>query len=260
MKLYKSFSEVKDLLKDKNEEHHCEIIKSEVRKLLEHFDKEFSSNKVDVLKSKYPRYVALYTKYIYKPEVAVRGINPSYFSCRKYEEYKFNEREEYRRVLSLKGLHNLNAYTLYSEPLYHHYLVKDFKEIRNKEFIENHLMGWNNCFIQSGGQKGMEQLESDVDEIDTKLKNKNSSNLINLSIEIARSLDYLIQPKVIIYAGQPAAEISGYWGNKKSLKYMNNRIVSTEWGGSAVAVQHFSYPESNKQGSYRKSRIDELLG
>jgi len=259
LKQYKSFGAVKDLLKDTSKKLHFDKVKTEVGRLLEDFDKEFNSSKVYELRNKYPRYVALYTKFIYQPEVAVRGINPSYFSCRKYEEEKFNIHEEERRVLSLKGLHDINAYTLYSEPLYHHYLVKDFKEIKNMEYIQNNLMGWNNCFIQSGGQNGMGDLMSDVNKIDKKNNNKNALNLINLSIEIAQSLDYLIQPKILIYAGKPAAEVSGFWGQKKSLRHMNDRTVSTAWGGRAIAVQHFSYPESNKQESYRKSKIENLL-
>ena len=84
--------------------------------------------------------------------------------------------------------------------------------------------------------------------------------MINLSIEIAQSLDYLIQPKILIYAAQkPAAEVSGFWGQKKSLRHMNDRTVSTAWGGRAIAVQHFSYPESNKQESYRKSKIEKFI-
>ena len=196
---YKSFQEVEILLKNTDKRFHSNKVEGEVKRLLEGFDKEFYSNKVEELREKFPRYVALYTKFIYQPDIAVRGINPSHFSCRFKKD--FNKKEEDKRVSSLKGLHDMNAYIRYKEPLYHHFLVKDFKEITNIEFVNNNLMGWNNCFIQSAGQNGMKILESEALKIDIKNKNRNSINLINLSIEIARSLDFLIQPKILVYAG-----------------------------------------------------------
>ena len=88
----------------------------------------------------------------------MRGINPSLFSCRKADD--FDEDKEIKRVASLKGLHNINAYIKYTEPLYHHYLTKDIEKITSKDFIRQNLMGWNDCFIQSPKQGGMDFLES----------------------------------------------------------------------------------------------------
>ena len=43
--------------------------KSEVVKLLEEFDQDFHSPKVDELRETFPRYVALYTKFIFQPNI-----------------------------------------------------------------------------------------------------------------------------------------------------------------------------------------------
>lgn len=217
--------------------------KSEVEKLLAEFDQDFHSPKVDELRENFPRYVALYTKFIFKPDIVVRGINPSLFSCRKADS--FNEDKEVKRVASLKGLHNINAYIEYPEPLYHYYLTKDIEKITSKDFIRQNLMGWNDCFIQSPKQGGMDFLESKAKSIDKKNKNSFCIDLINKSKLIANKFEYLIRPKLLIYAGKDAAS-QARWGNRDSLNEMKKQIKKTIWGGKAIAVKHFSYPCSKR--------------
>ena len=217
--------------------------KSEVVKLLEEFDQDFHSPKVDELRETFPRYVALYTKFIFQPNIAVRGINPSLFSCRKADD--LNEEKEVRRVTSLKGLHNINAYIEYPEPLYHHYLVKDIEKITSKDFIRQNLMGWNDCFIQSPKQGGMNFLESKAKSIDKKNKNSFCIDLINKSKLIANKFEYLTRPKLLIYAGRDSA-LQARWDDRYSLNKMKKQVKKTIWGGKAIAVKHFSYPCSKR--------------
>ena len=217
--------------------------KSEVVKLLEEFDQDFHSPKVDELRETFPRYVALYTKFIFQPDIAVRGINPSLFSCRKADD--LNEEEEVKRVTSLKGLHNINAYIEYPEPLYHHYLIKDVEKITSKDFIRQNLMGWNDCFIQSPKQGGMDFLESEAKLIDKNNRNSFCIDLIKKSKLIANKLEYLIRPRLLIYAGRDAA-LQARWKHRDSLNEMKKQIKTTMWGGKAIAVKHFSYPCSKR--------------
>ena len=222
-----------------------EQAKFEAERLLEDFDQDFHSPKVDELRETFPRYVALYTKFIFEPDIAVRGINPSLFSCRKADD--LNEEEEVRRVTSLKGLHNKNAYISYPEPLYHHYLVKDFMAVTSEDFIEEKLMGWNDCFIQSPKQGGMEFLVSKAESIDKDNNNSFCIDLIKKSKLIAKKLEYLIRPKLLIYAGRDAA-LQARWDHRDSLNEMKKQIKTTMWGGKAIAVKHFTYPCSKRSG------------
>ena len=223
---------MKELIKlDKNQS----ILRA--KQLLEEFDQDFQSSKVDELREIFPRYVALYTKFIYKPDIVVRGINPSYFSTSKVDN--LNTEEEDRIVLALKGVHELNAYTEYTKPRYHCSLVKDIRKIRGKNYLDESLMGWNDCFIQSPGQGGMRNLNEEAKRIDKKNENTFCLDLIKKSKLIAKKLEYLVKPKLIIYAGSKSGPNNGW--DRNPLYQMKKDTKETMWGGKKIVVKHFSY-------------------
>ena len=230
--------------------------KQEIDRLLGDFDKDFNSNKVEEFREEFPRYVALYTPFIYRPDIAIRGINPSWFIGEKPETDEDFRRED-KRVNSLKGLHDFNAYIKYPEPLYHYYLRKDFEYLSADYVLENKLMGWNYCFIQSGSA-AMDPIISKALEIDTKNQNSYCSDLIEKSKFISKRIENLVQPKLIVYAGENAAKESGKWDKNKykSLKDMVFKHTPTPWGGRAIVVSHFS--RDSNYYSYA-SRKDLLL-
>ena len=149
-----------------------------IDRLLNQFDENFNSRDLNEFREIYPRYVALYTKFIYRPDIVVRGINPSWFIGRE-PLTEVDNKEEDKRVSSLRGLHDINAYIDYPEPIYHHYLYSDLGNAAGKEFIKEKVMGWNDCFIQLGGQGGMDEIGENASRIDTKNQNSNCINLLN---------------------------------------------------------------------------------
>ena len=230
-----------------------------VERLLLEFDKDFKSNNVAELRDQFPRYVALYTKFIYQPDIVIRGINPSWFSGKEPESEE-DILEEDRRVNSLQGLHKINSYIEYREPPYHYYLCKDLYSAAGEEFIKDRLMGWNDCFIQLGGQGGMAELKGIALQIDKKNQNSFCQDLIKKSKSTARKLEQLIQPKLIIYAGREAAWESRW--NKKifaTLKSMKDTPKPTPWGGKAIVVKHFSYPDPNREAEIVSAMINEEI-
>ena len=241
---------MKELIKlDKNQS----ILRA--KQLLEEFDQDFQSSKVDELREIFPRYVALYTKFIYKPDIVVRGINPSYFSTSKVGN--LNTEEEDRIVLALKGVHELNAYTEYTKPRYHCSLVKDIRKIRGKNYLDESLMGWNDCFIQSPGQDGMGFLNKEAKRIDKKNENTFCLDLIKKSKLIAKKLEYLVKPKLIIYAGRDSGLNNG-WDRRIPLYQMKKDTKETMWGGKKIVVTHFSVMNDENRVPEIQALIDNL--
>ena len=239
--------------------------RSQAAQLLEDFDKAFYSDDVKELREAYPHYVALYTRFIFKPRIAIRGINPSWF-IGKIPETDEEKQEEGTRVNSLKKLHDLNAYVDYSEPPYHKNIKKTFKKILNayadnsfeddeiSEWMREDLVGWNNCFIQTGSA-GIEKLIKDANYFDSLNSNSACINLIKQSARIAKKLENLMQPGLIIYAGKDAAQANRWPKNKyETLRQIQNAPKKTSWGGNAIAVKHFSWPD---EGTNREFQIVE---
>lgn len=218
-----------------------------VERLLEEFDTDFNSPLVEELREKFPRYVALYTPFIYKPDIVIRGINPSWFIGKEPISDEDKKKEDYR-VTSLKGLHQVNAYQEYYEPKYHRYVEDEINSAMGEEFLKTKVMGWNNCFIQSGGQQGMTDLTNSAKDIDRKNNTSHCMDLINKSLWIAKKLEQIIQPRLTIYAGREAGW-SSRWNNKifPTLESMRKKPKPTSWGGQAIVVKHFSYPDVHRQ-------------
>ena len=79
--------------------------RNEAKQLLDDFDNAFYSNDVKKLRESYPHYVALDTKFIFKPTIAIRGINPSWF-IGKQPKTDAEKKDEKGRVNSLRKLHD----------------------------------------------------------------------------------------------------------------------------------------------------------
>ena len=239
--------------------------RKEAKQLLDDFDNAFHSDDVKKLREFYPHYVALYTKFIFKPTIAIRGINPSWF-IGKQPETDAEKKDEKRRVNSLKKLHDLNAYIDYPEPRYHQNIKKTFIKILNSfadnplddeaifNWMRDDVVGWNNCFIQTGSV-GLNKLIQDANYIDSLNFNSSCIDLIKESKRIAKKLESLMQPGLIIYAGQDAAN-ENRWPKHKydTLKSIQDNPKKTLWGGNAIAVKHFSWPD---KGTNREFQIVE---
>ena len=239
--------------------------RNEAKKLLDDFDKAFYSDDLKKFRETYPHYVALYTKFIYKPKIAIRGINPSWFIGKQPETDTEIQAEE-MRVKSLKKLHDLNAYVDYPEPPYHQNIKKTFIKILNAfeersleddaiiDWVRENVVGWNNCFIQTGSV-GLNQLKLDANYIDSLNSNSVCMDLISQSKRIAKKLENIMQPDLIIYAGLDAAQ-ENRWSKQKydTLKSIQKTPKKTAWGGNAIAVKHFSWPD---KGTNREFQIVE---
>jgi len=239
--------------------------RNEAKKLLEDFDMDFYSDDVKKLREKYPNYVALYTRFVFKPKIAIRGINPSWF-IGKVPETEAEHESEKIRVDSLKKLHNLNAYIDYPEPRYHQSIKRTFVKILNahskvnlsddaiSDWMRDDVVGWNNCFIQTGSV-GVDQLLLDANYIDTLNSNSSCMDLLKQSKRIAKQLERLMQPELLIYAGLDSAQENRWSKQKyKTLKSVQNKPKQTPWGGNAIGVKHFSRPD---KGNNREFQIVE---
>ena len=60
--------------------------RSEVTKLLNDFDVDYCSDDISQLREKYPGYVAMYTKFIFNPEIAIRLNEAEQFNLRNFED------------------------------------------------------------------------------------------------------------------------------------------------------------------------------
>jgi len=238
--------------------------KNEVTKLLNDFDADYYSDDVNQLRKKYSGYVAMYTKFIFKPEIAIRGINPSWFIGKEPLTTQDKEKEVFR-VNSLRGLHDLNAYIDYPEAKYHGGVKRTFKNIFDIDelkytddeidiWIKENVVGWNNCFIQTGSE-GIDNLYKDAAAIDRLNYNSSCIDLIKKSVSVAKKLERLMQPKIIIYAGLDSAQENRWTKQKyKSLESIKSSPKLTSWGGKAIGVKHFSY---NDKPSVREFQIIE---
>ena len=179
--------------------------RNEVTKLLNDFDVDYCSDDISQLREKYPGYVAMYTKFIFNPEIAIRGINPSWFIGKEPLSTQDKE-EEVLRVNSLRGLHDLNAYIDYPEAKYHGGVKRTFKNIFDIAelkytddeigmWIKENVVGWNNCFIQTGSE-GIDNLYKDAAAIDRLNYNSSCIDLIKKSVSVAKKLERLMQPNM----------------------------------------------------------------
>lgn len=226
-------------------------IKMKISKYLEEFDKLYYSSELSELRSMYPRYVALYTPVIKNPDFAIIGTNPSWFIGKEPKD-SIQKMMETERTESLKGVHNINAYTEYKEPTYHKRVVSFFSLYLYKsglkndpynvdDYIKNNVMGWNSQFIQTGST-GYNNLKKFCIN-----KGNHFSKVFVKANEIAIQITTLVKPKIIIHFGNPSREVSQ--------EYSGNKIKERTDFGYRVFFHHPSQGYSNVE---REEDIDIL--
>tara|TARA_B100001758_G_C18226853_1_gene513233 strand:- start:107 stop:808 length:702 start_codon:yes stop_codon:yes gene_type:complete len=225
-------------------------VKEEILCLLKEYDDLFYSKNNKNLRDRYPRYVALYTPVLEKPDFAIVGTNPSWFIGKIPTDDKEKEKESFR-TNSLKYVHDINSYTQYREPRYHKRIRSFFKVYVEKanteycprrldEFINKNVMGWNSQFIQTGSS-GF-----------TKLKNFCKKNdyfyeLFLKANEIAERITELVKPKIIIHFGRASRDASGEYEGKK---------VKERKDGHRVFLHH---PSQGYRNCEREKDIETLI-
>ena len=236
-----------------NKINSLEEIKLEISESLEEFDKLYYLDELSELRSRYPRYVALYTPVIEEPDFAIIGTNPSWFIGKEPKDSIQNKMET-ERTESLKKVHNINAYTKYKEPTYHKRVISFFSLYLHKSglnndsdqverFIKENVMGWNSQFIQTGS--------SGYNNLKRFCMNKGGyfSKVFVKANDIAIKITKLVKPKIIIHFGNPSREVSK--------EYIGEKIKKREDFGYRVFFHHPSQGYSRVE---REEDIDILRG
>ena len=217
-----------------------EIIK-DIDKLLHEYDNLFHSEAMRSVREEYPRYVALYTPVLYKPDFAIIGNNPSWFVGEEPITKDLKDKENLR-TNSLKYTHQINAFTKYLEPTYHVAINKFFDKFLvkmngssdekiTKAYIENNVMGWNSQFIQTGA-KGSDELKKFC-------KGKpQQENILKKANVISKKILNLVRPKIVIHFGLPSALASRSYQNKSLRELRATNPKNTGYGGKRVVFHH----------------------
>jgi hypothetical protein len=211
------------------------------------------------VREKYPRYVALYTPVLNKPDFAIIGNNPSWFIGEEPITKDLKDKENLR-TNKLKYTHQINAYTKYLEPTYHRAINKFFYKFLEKKngssdkkftnaYIKNNVMGWNSQFIQTGG-KGL-------DELNKFCKGKPQlESILKKANVISKKILNLVRPKIVIHFGLPSALASGSYQNKSLRELRATNPKDTGYGGKRVVFHH---PSRNYSSYEMDEDIDMLI-
>jgi hypothetical protein len=234
-------------------------VKDAISEMLQEYDELFYSDVMKVIRKEYPRYVALYTPVLIKPDFAIIGTNPSWFVGEPPNERDLKD-EECNRTNSLKGVHDINAYIAYPEPTYHKAIKRFFSRFLEKKnisfseeltniYIEDNVMGWNSQFIQTGSA-GL----GDLKKICT--GNPNLENILKKANYISKNILELVKPSVVIHFGKPSALASGSYQDKNLETLRASNPKNTRHGGKRVVFHHPSQGYSNID---RDEDIDLLI-
>jgi hypothetical protein len=234
-------------------------IKDAIGEMLCEYDELFYSDAMKLIRKEYPRYVALYTPVLIKPDFAIIGTNPSWFIGEPPND-RDQEDEEDNRTNSLKGIHDINSYIAYPEPTYHKAIKRFFSRFLEKKnlsfsedltnsYIKDNVMGWNSQFIQTGPE-GLGNLK--------KMCNGNSDleNILKKANSISKNILELVKPSIVIHFGKPSALSSGSYQDQSLETLRASNPKNTKHGGKRVVFHHPSRGYSNRD---RDEDIDLLI-
>ena len=234
-------------------------IKDAIGEMLYEYDSLFYSDAMKLIRKEYPRYVALYTPILIKPDFAIIGTNPSWF-IGKTPNDRDQEDEEDNRTNSLKGVHDINSYIAYPEPTYHKAIKRFFNRFLEKKnlsfsedltnsYIKDNVMGWNSQFIQTG-PAGLGKLKKMCNG------NPNLENILKKANSISKNIFELVKPSIVIHFGKPSALSSGSYQDQNLEILRASNPKNTEHGGKRVVFHHPSQGYSNRD---RDKDIDLLI-
>ena len=234
-------------------------VKDAISEMLYEYDRLFYSDTMRVIRKEYPRYVALYTPVLIKPDFAIIGTNPSWFIGEAPND-RDQEDEEENRTNSLKGVHDINSYIAYPEPTYHKAIKRFFSRFLEKKnlsfseeltnsYLKDNVMGWNSQFIQTG-PAGLGKLNKICKG------NPDLENILKKANSIAKNILELVKPTVVIHFGKPSALSSGSYQDQSLETLRASNPKNTKHGGKRVVFHHPSQGYSNKD---RDEDIDLLI-
>lgn len=234
-------------------------VKEVIAEMLNEYDDLFYSDSMKLIRKKYPRYVALYTPVLIKPDFAIIGTNPSWFIGKTPNDRDLEQKED-KRTNSLKGVHDINSYIAYPEPTYHRAIKSFFNRFLEKKnvsfslestnnYIKDNVMGWNSQFIQTG-PAGLSDLKKEC------RGNPNLESILKKANSISKNILKLVEPSIVIHFGKPSALSSGYYKDQNLEVLRASNPKNTNHGGKRVVFHHPSQGYSNID---RDKDIDLLI-
>ena len=234
-------------------------IKGAISEMLYEYDELFYSGAMKLIRKEYPRYVALYTPVLIKPDFAIIGTNPSWFIGEAPND-RDQEDEEDNRTNSLKGVHDINSYIAYPEPTYHKAIKRFFSRFLEKKnlsfsedltnsYIKDNVMGWNSQFVQTG-PAGLGKLNKICKG------NPDLENILKKANSISKNILELVKPTIVIHFGKPSALSSGSYQDQSLETLRASNPKNTKHGGKRVVFHHPSQGYSNRD---RDEDIDLLI-